>query len=497
MIENLRRLAATGFAYTAASVVSKLFAVALLPLYTAHVLKADYGAAELLFAAVIAASIVVRFGLIEALLRIFYLPEEDGDEVISTGFAALFWSSGLAAALALLASGPLTDLLFSSPGGSPLGAAVAVGTAVGAETDYAELVRIAIGGLWLLTLYEYLVTILRLDERARAYFVITIAHVLVAIPLTVWLVVFKEMGAKGILLGSYASGIPFVGAFIWNWRARLSLRPNLGLLRRMVRYGLPTMPAELSLYSLNFIDRIIIVRYVGLVEAGLYALAFKFSQAMQLVVRGFQLAWPPLAYSIEDDTEAARTYAVVVTLFTALCAFIVTGLWLQARLIADLLADDSYFEAYRVIGLLSLGGALYGIYLALLVVLGRTKRTEYNLPATAAGMVVNVALNLVLVPTRGIEGAGIALVASYLVVVVLMNFFTQRLFPVVWRYGRIAVIVAIGVGLVGFGEAVLPSRGLGAFLSRSAVWLAYLPLLYRGAFSAEERAFAARLVNRR
>ena len=79
----------------------------------------------------------------------------------------------------------------------------------------------------------------------------------------------------------------------------------------MVRFGLPTMPAELSLYSLQFIDRIILVRYVGLAEAGLYALAFKFSQAIQVVVRGFQLAWPPLAYSIQDDEEARRTYAVV------------------------------------------------------------------------------------------------------------------------------------------------------------------------------------------
>ena len=45
------------------------------------------------------------------------------------------------------------------------------------------------------------------------------------------------------------------------------------LLRRMLRFGLPTMPAELSLYSLNFIDRIMIVRLVGLAEAGLYTLA--------------------------------------------------------------------------------------------------------------------------------------------------------------------------------------------------------------------------------
>ena len=68
----LRRLATTGAAYTAASIVSKLIAVALLPLYTRYLTTEDYGAAELMFAAVVSISIVIRFGLIEALLRFYY-----------------------------------------------------------------------------------------------------------------------------------------------------------------------------------------------------------------------------------------------------------------------------------------------------------------------------------------------------------------------------------------------------------------------------------------
>ncbi len=49
----LRRLATTGAAYTAASILSKVIAVALLPLYTRHLTLADYGAAEVMFAAVV------------------------------------------------------------------------------------------------------------------------------------------------------------------------------------------------------------------------------------------------------------------------------------------------------------------------------------------------------------------------------------------------------------------------------------------------------------
>ena len=83
----LRRLATTGAAYTAASIFSKLIAVALLPLYTRYLTPADYGAAEVMFAAVVSASIVVRLGLIEALLRFYYKDDEDPDRVVTSTFA--------------------------------------------------------------------------------------------------------------------------------------------------------------------------------------------------------------------------------------------------------------------------------------------------------------------------------------------------------------------------------------------------------------------------
>ena len=79
--------------------------------------------------------------------------------------------------------------------------------------------------------------------------------------------------------------------------------------------------------------------------------------------------------------------------------------------------------------------------MVLVVILGRTGRTEFNFPATIAALVANVVLNLLLVPPLGIVGAGLALVASYVVVLALMYVFTQRLFPVPYQWGRLARVV--------------------------------------------------------
>jgi O-antigen/teichoic acid export membrane protein len=470
----LRRLATTGAAYTAASIVSKLIAVALLPLYTRYLTPADYGAAEVMFAAIVSASIIVRLGTIEALLRFYYKDDEDPARVVATSFAALFWVATAAALIALPFAEPISEALL--------------------DRSAPDLARISIGGLWVLTMFEYLLTLFRLEERARAFFLTTILNVLVTIALTVVLVVGAGEGARGLLLGSYASGAVFVLGLIWVHRRRLSLWVDSKLLRRLLRFGLPTMPAELSLYMLNFVDRIIIVRSAGLAEAGLYSLAVKFAQGVNVLVRGFQLAWPPLAYSIRDDGEARRTYAAVVTWFVTGCAFVVAGMWLLSRWIVRALAAPEFFGSYKAIGLVATGVTLYALYMVLVVILGRTGRTEFNFPATAAALAANVALNLALVPSLGIVGAGIALVASYLVVLVLMYGFTQRLFPVPYEWGRLARVIAVASGIVVLGELLLPTEGFLALLARTALWLTYpLALLATGFFTSGERRWLAGL----
>jgi O-antigen/teichoic acid export membrane protein len=470
----LRRLATTGAAYTAASILSKLIAVALLPLYTRYLSPADYGAAEVMFAAIVSASIVVRFGLIEAVLRFYYKDDEDPGQVVASSFAGLFWLATLGALVALPFATPISEALLDRP-----------------ATD---LARIAIGGLWVLTMFEFMLTLFRLEERARAFFVTTIVNVLVTIALTVVLVVGAGEGARGLLVGSYASGAVFVLGLIVLQRRRLSLRFDRDLLRRLLRFGLPTMPAEVSLYLLNFVDRIIIVRTVGLAEAGLYSLAVKFAQGVNVLVRGFQLAWPPLAYSIRDDDEARRAYATVVTLFVAGCAFVVTGMWLFARWIVRALAAPEFFASYEAVGLIATAVTLYALYMVLVVILGRTGRTEFNFPAAIAALLVNVALNLILVPSLEIVGAGIALVASYVVVLALMYGFTQRLFAVPYQWGRLARVVLISAVLVAAGELLLPTSGAAGLLGRAVLFAAYpLALFASGFFTPGERVWLARL----
>jgi O-antigen/teichoic acid export membrane protein len=397
--------------------------------------------------------------------------------VVKTSVSFLFIAVTLGALLVAALAGPLSEALL--------------------DRRDTELLLITAGGLWVFTLYELMMALFRLDERARAYFAASLVNVLVTIALTVWLVVIEDEGARGLLLGNFGGSALVLAALLVVHRRRLALVPARDRLGSMLRFGFPTMPAELSLYALNFVDRVALVRLAGLAEAGLYALAVKFSQAVTVMVRGFNLAWPPLAYSIRDDDTARRAYSVIVTYYMLLAFTIVLALSLEARWVVRALAAPEFFESFKAVPLVSTGVALYALYLVLSVSVQRTGRTAFNFPVTGAALAVNIALNLILIPPYGLIGAGVALVSSYVVMIVLMYAVTRRVFPLELEWGRLARIVGLAAALFAAGELLLPKEGLDGFLSRGAVALAYVPLLFlSGFFGEREREVMRRAIER-
>ncbi len=196
-------------------------------------------------------------------------------------------------------------------------------------------------------------------------------------------------------------------------------------------------------------------------------MAIKLATVVFVAVRGFQYAWPPLAYSIESDEEAARLYSLVTTYYALATGVVVCGVALLGRWLVRLLAAPHFFGAHRALPWLALGWALYGLYLVFVVIAGRARVTSRNLPAAAAGLVVNVALLLALVPRGGlglgIAGAGIALCGAYVAMLLVIYALTRSLFRVGFEWGRLAKLVAILAGVAVSGELLLPAsraRGL-------------------------------------
>ncbi len=483
MRDYLKRLVTTGAAYQAADIVAKGLAVILLPLYTRHVPKAGYGAYQSLLTAVILSSILLRVGLGEAFVR-FYFTDHDSERrarIARTVTATVAWISTAAALVALAFSAELCQLIlgFSDP----------------------DLMDCAILGMWAFTNLEMAYAQLRVDERARAYLYASMANVAMTVTFTVLLVVFANQQARGLLLGNFgASAVVVLALWVALGRARrFSLRFRPRDLGAMLRFGVPTVPADASVYALQVVDRFYLFRVYSEGAAGLYSIALQLATVVFVAVRGFQYAWPPLAYSIQSDREASRLYSLVTTYYVLATGAVVCAVALVGRWLVRLLAAPEYFGAYRALPWLALGWALYGLYPVLMVLAGRAGNTTRNFPAAAAGLAVNVALLLWLVPAGGanlgIAGAGLALCGAYLAMLTVLYTLTRSLFHVAFDWPRLALLVAIFAAVAVSGELLLPTSGLGALVSR-VLWFALVPALLIATrfFTARELRGARELV---
>ena len=453
------RLLTGGASYQAASVLSAALALITLPLYTDALSPSDFGVAETLLTFIILASILLRLGLGEAFVR-FWFQTPEGDErerLARTTTATVLLTTSAAALLAGALAGPLSRLLLGF--------------------EEAGLMRIAVLGLWAFTNLEIAYGLLRVDERRRTYLVASLSNVVLTVALTVLLVVVLDQGARGYLLGNYgASAIVLLGLW-WTLRDRVGLSVGgAAALRPLLAFGVPTVPADATVFALNVVDRAYILRTQSAAAAGLFALSVKLATAVILAVRGFQLAWPPLAYSIDDDERARRFYAAVATWYVVLAGLVVAGLTLLGRWIVRLLAAPQYFAAHEALPWVALGWAMYGLFLVLVTIGGRAGVTTRTFPAALAGVAVNVVVLVALVDPLGIEGAGIALVAAYAVMLVVLHLLTRRLFAVPFEWARLAHATIVLAGITVAGELLLPTAGAGGFAARALV-LAALPVV--------------------
>ena len=180
--------------------------------------------------------------------------------------------------------------------------------------------------------------------------------------------------------------------------------------------------------------------------------------------------WPPLAYSVEDDDEAARLYAFVATYYV-----LVTGL-VVAR---DDAARPLGAAAVRRAGVLrrargaAVGRAGLGALRPVpdLVTIGRARagaRRATSPPRPRAGRQRRRCWCCSSAPL-GIAGAGIALCAAYVVMVVVDVPAHAAAVPGAVRVGpRSCTLVVVIGGITVAGELLLPDAGAAGFVRAGA-----------------------------
>ena len=390
---ELKRLGKHSAIYGLGGLVSRILAVLLLPLYTRYLSPSDYGKVETLIALTTVIGIVLAHGDPRARSSASTSTRTDPARAAARRPHVVLvhdgrWRrSGLVVGLALRRA----DLATRSS----------------ARPTTRELVMAAFVGLWAGMNYEQLTSLFRVEERSVAFVSASLANILLTVGATLLLVVALDKGPIGVIVGN------FTGTLARLRRPRRATAASSsgssstgGLLREMNRFGIPLVPTALFLWVTNFSDRLFLVKLADTTEVGLYSVGVRIASAMVLLLTAFRLAWPAFAYSIEDDGEARRTYAYVLTYLVARHDL---GRDRRSRSSrrgsSQWIAAPAFEESSRVVGPLAFSTVAFAGYIVVAIGVGRAKRTQFNWVVTGAAAAVNIGLNLILIPPYGMMGA--------------------------------------------------------------------------------------------
>jgi O-antigen/teichoic acid export membrane protein len=473
MFERIKELLRHSAIYGLGSIVARVLGVLLLPLYTRYLSPSDYGLIETLVALAAVLTALVAQGMKSAFFR-FYFDSAEPERrhlVVRTAFWYVMAASTVVSLLGIVLAPEVSWLLFGTH-------------------DHGNLVIAAFIGLWAALNYEQMTSLFRVEQRSTAYVAATLANVAITIAATILLVVVFHKGPLGVLVGNFTGTLIVYAALLAYSRRALGMQFDRKLYRAMNRFGLPLVPSAVALWLTNFSDRFFLIKLADAHEVGLYSIGVRVASAIVLLLTAFRLAWPAFAYSIDDDREARRTYSFVLTYVVFVCCWLALALGLLAPWILRLITTRPFYPAQNVVAPLAFGVAAFAGYVVVQIGTGRARRTRANWVVTGVAAVLNVVLNLTLIPPYGRMGAAIATVASYTLLFVAMAWRAHAVFPVPYQWRRVATVAAAAVALTVAGK--LMDAPLGVALALTAAYPLLLALL--GFYLPVERRRLRRLL---
>jgi O-antigen/teichoic acid export membrane protein len=143
-----------------------------------------------------------------------------------------------------------------------------------------------------------------------------------------------------------------------------------------------------------------------------------------------------------------------------------------------ILTSQSFHSAYLVAYWVTLAQLTQGLYYIPVNFLFLRKKTQYVPFVTLASAIVDVSLNLLLIPRYGMIAAAWSGFASKIVMVIVVSLIANKVYPIPYEYVRIGKLLSVVLAL--FATSLLiPSGSLWVSLAeKSALFVSFPLFLY-------------------
>lgn len=202
----------------------------------------------------------------------------------------------------------------------------------------------------------------------------------------------------GFMIYNYIKGRTFYNREYWGYS---------------LKFNIPLIPHYLSGIVLGQADRVMIKKYIGASEAGIYSFTYNISLVINIITTSINNAIVPYTYEKLKNRDYKKLKKVSVFLL-----LMVGGMCLAFSAIAPellkIFATEEYYDAVYLVPVICLSSYFTFLYCLFGNIEFFFEANKFITMASITGAVVNVVLNYVLMPIFGYYAAGYTTLFCYI-----------------------------------------------------------------------------------
>lgn len=451
----------------AAYALVALTGLLLLPLLTKFLGAHDYGIWAQVMVTIGLVLPFVSLGLPAAMNRL--LPAKTDIREIQEGFYSVFCLTFLVTLLISLAIILSADLI--------------------AEAFFegaTEIVRII--GLIILVMAPNVMclSLFRALRQMKKFSIFMIAEAYGQVALIAYLVL-NGYGLLGIVYGVLAIKVIIFFILLFLVKRQVGIRrPHFSTIREYLSFGLPTIPGAISYWVVSSSDRYVIAYFLGATSVGIYSAGYGLGTILFMVAIAIDIVLFPTLSRLYDEGQMYRVkthLSYSLKYFLALAIPFVFGAAILSEPVLRIFSTpDIASEGNLIVPLVALATLFFGISVVMTQSLRLVKKTRILGAAWIVAGLVNLLLNILLIPHIGILAAAITTLIAYALALGIVTYYSVKeiRFSIEWGFilksliasaimslfiwmlgpvGTLAVISTVVVGIIIYAVVLLLLKG--------------------------------------
>lgn len=427
-MNQYKSLIKNSFLFAIGSIGSKAISFFMLPLYTRMLTTSDYGQLDILQTTISLLIPLVTFQVVEAVFRfsVDMRDEDSASKVLTNGIFLCL--------IGML----ITVLLFPIFNNfEPFATYTTMFYLIMFLTIFHGIIKQFVRGL----------------EKIKTFVAADLIYTGSFVTFNIVFLVNLRMGLRGYFLSMVLAHLVAIIVLIifGNVFKYLNLKSfNKKLLKTMLIYSIPLIPNGLMWWVMNVSDRYMLTYFLGFDATGIYSVSYKFPSLITLMNSIFFMAWQLSAMQEYGKEGYDNFYKNIFGVLSSFLLLITAVVLLILKPLMSVFVADAFYESWKYVPLLLVGTVFQAFSSFFGTNYTASKKTKGAFTTSVYGAIVNIGINLLLIPIWGIQAAAFSTMLAYLTMWLLRLFDTKKFVKIKidWK-SLIFSIVLIDIQIVG------------------------------------------------